>query len=65
MEEKRTFILSTDHEEDIDILTDEEAGQIFKAIFKYINRGQEPEFEDRLLRIIFKRIKRDLDTLGR
>lgn len=65
MEEKRTFILSTDREEDIDILTDEEAGQIFKAILKYISRGQEPEFEDRLLRIIFKRIKRDLDTLGR
>ena len=61
MEEKRTFIMYTDYDEDINFLTNEEAGIVFKSILGYTNREETPEFDDRLLAVIFNRIKRDID----
>lgn len=46
----------------IDDLTDDEAGQIFRAIFQYIKTGDPPVYSDRALRITFNAIKTKLDA---
>ena len=44
------------------MLTDEEAGQLIKAIFIYETTGEEPQFEDRAMTMAFMGIKRFLDS---
>lgn len=59
---KTSFILPCDCLEDIDDFSNEEAGQLFKAILKYADGNEEPEFFDRAMKIYFRRIKRYIDS---
>lgn len=54
---KNTFIMAKDlfDDEDLELYSDEELGQIMKAIFRYVNHGEKPEFQDKGLYYIFKR----------
>lgn len=45
----------------LDELTDEESGQLFRAILKYAATGEIPEFSDRGLRMIWKEQQRKID----
>ena len=47
MSEKKSFVLYTDYIKHINRLTDEEAGQLFKALFRYVESGEIPELSDR------------------
>lgn len=43
MAEKKSFVLYTDYQKHINKLTDEEAGTLFKALFKYAEKEDLPE----------------------
>lgn len=58
-----SFVLYKDFEETINILTDEQAGRIFKAIFEYERTGEIPEL-DQILKVTFIPIKQSLDRNG-
>ena len=56
---KKSFLLYQDQEEVVNSLTDAQAGQLFKAIFKY-NKGEDPQL-DPILKIVFIPIRQALD----
>lgn len=56
---KDTILLFTNLKEPIDELSDEEAGQLFKAILAYQN-GEEPKLKG-LLKVIFLQIRQQID----
>lgn len=56
---KKSFVLYTDYDTIFEQLTDEEAGQLIKHLFRYVN-DKEPEIENRMLRILFEPIKKQL-----
>ena len=60
MSNKNSFVLYKDYEELFDRLSDEEAGQLIKAIFDYERSGELPELP-RLLEFILLPIKNTLD----
>lgn len=57
---KDSFILYLEQKDIFEVLTDEEAGQLIKAIFKYEETGQVPDL-DKSLKIAFIPIKSALD----
>jgi hypothetical protein len=59
MEGKKSFVLYTDQREVFDELDDEDAGKLIKHIFSYVN-DENPDTQDKLLRIAFAPIKTQL-----
>ena len=53
---KNSFMLYLDQKDTFEALTDEEAGKLIKAIFKYEYDGEEEEL-DRILKMAFIPIK--------
>lgn len=60
MKEQGSFVLYHDMESSIRELTDEEAGKLLKAIFRYHKTG-DPGESDRVVRMAFLPIKSVLD----
>lgn len=58
----KTFLLLCDFGEIISMLTDREAGMLFKAVFNYELNSVMPEFSNRTLQVIFFDMKRFLDS---
>ena len=58
--QKDSFILYLEHKNVFDILTDEEAGKLIKAIFEYEEKEELPNL-DKSLQIAFIPIKNTLD----
>lgn len=58
---QKGFIVYGDNEPLFDRLTDEEAGQLLKAMMKYFNNGKEPEFESPLTDIVWIQVKLQMD----
>jgi len=71
-ENKKSFVLYADYLDTFEMLSDEEAGQLIKHLFRYVN-DEEPELQNKLLGIAFNpiksQLKRDLmkwsDTKGK
>ena len=59
-EEKKSFIVYCDIEENLDRMTDEEVGILFRSMVRYSNTGEEPEL-DRLMTFIFTPIRQQMD----
>lgn len=57
---KESFILFTEQKEVFENLSDEQAGQLIKAIFGYIDNGEEPQL-DITLKMAFIPIRQNLD----
>ena len=53
MAEKKSFILYFDNEKQVNMLTNEQAGMLFKALFKFAKTGEETEFEDLAVSIVY------------
>ena len=53
MAEKKSFVMYYDWGQHFDMLTDEELGGLMKAVYSFLVTGEEPEFDDRLLKVIF------------
>ena len=62
---KDSFIFHLENAEDLEELTMEQQGMIFAALIKYTQTGEEPCFDDPLLRAswrpIFRRLKSDVE----
>ena len=58
----KALILHHDYYEVITLLSDEEKGKLLTAIMEYDINGEETEFEDRTLLVLFKQIKRSIDV---
>ena len=58
-EDKKGFILYADYEELFEELSDEDAGQLVKHLFRYVN-DRNPETENKLVKVSFIPIKRQL-----
>jgi len=60
MKNKKSFILYADYRETFRKLSDEQAGQLIKHIFDYVN-GEQPKIKDFVLDIAFTPIKTQLE----
>lgn len=58
---KKSFVLYTDFGDFIDVMTDEQAGELFRAIIQY-EQGKEPDIQDPSAKIAFVAIKQRLDV---
>lgn len=61
MADKKSFVLYTDYANQFEILSDEQAGKLIKAIFEYSENNVMPEFSDGMLIMAFSFIKDQLD----
>lgn len=57
---KTNFILYKDYQDHVEMLTDEQAGKLFKAIFKYVDNREEVEL-DPITKMAFSFIKANLE----
>lgn len=58
--DKNSFLMYLDYQEQFELLTDEQAGQLIKAIIKYEKTGEIPEL-DGMIKMAFSFIKTQLD----
>ena len=58
--DKNSFLIYLDYEEHFNLLTDEQIGQLIRAIIKYEKSGEMPEL-DGMLKMAFSFIKTQLD----
>lgn len=61
-EKKTSFVLPTDLLDDLEDFSDDEVGKIFRAILIYTNETEEPEFDDRAMKVVFRHIKNYIDS---
>ena len=58
--DKSSFLIYLDYEEQFNLLTDEQVGQLMRAIIKYEKTGEVPNL-DGVLKMAFSFIKTQLD----
>lgn len=59
--ERPGILFFLEHLDALEEFTDEEAGQLLKAALRYGKRGEITEFEDRAMKILFRRIREQID----
>ena len=57
----KTFLLYIENAPQVELLSDEEAGQLFKALYRYVGEGEELHTNNRVLEMIFSTIKSQID----
>ena len=60
MTEKKSFLMYTSYLDNVEILSDEEAGQLLKAIYAFVNGDELPKL-DRVVQLTFNPIKSHLE----
>lgn len=60
-DKKKSFIMYTDNREQIEMLSDEEAGRIFKALLAYVDEGKVIDKGSRLVKVVFQGFKAQID----
>lgn len=58
--DKNSFLIYLDYEEQFNLLTDEQIGQLMRAIMKYEKTGEQPELNG-MVKMAFSFIKTQLD----
>ena len=61
MAKGKSFIIYIDISKNLELLSDEEAGKVFKAIVEYVDIGKLPQFGDRSLQVFFNTITDQID----
>ncbi|MBO4549178.1 MAG: hypothetical protein J5733_00475, partial [Bacteroidaceae bacterium] len=61
MNKLKTFLLYAEASSQVDLLNDEEAGQLFKALFHYVSDGIELITPNRVLAMTFSVFKAQID----
>jgi len=64
MNKHSSFVLYKEYREYIDMLSDQETGRLFKALFSVLSGGEEPELEGStkiVFKVIYGQIMRDLE----
>ena len=65
MSERKGFLLYQDMKAVIDMLSDAQAGQLFKLIFEYRETEEQPDISDNMVKLVFTMIKSKLDDNDR
>ena len=60
-DKKKSFVLYHDYQQHFQLLTDEQLGQLIRAIFAYEATGKLPELKDAALKMCFSFVKNQLD----
>lgn len=60
MAEKKSFLVYMDYKQHLQLLSDEERGKLFMALFDYASLGETPKF-DGMLKMAFSFIKAQMD----
>lgn len=58
MNDKKTFVMRKEWSEQFALLTNEEAGELIKAVFTYKNTGEIPEEMSPVVAVVFSFIKK-------
>ena len=58
---KNNFIMYKDFKTTLDLLSNEQAGKLIKAVYAYVNGRVEPNFKDGMLKIAFNILKTQLE----
>lgn len=58
---KNSFVMYTDYIDQISLLTDEEAGQLLKAVMQYAKSGELPEIDNRMVSLTLSFIIAQID----
>lgn len=61
MPEKKSFILYIDRKKELDLLTAEQCGILFKAIFDYVDSGNIVDIDDIAIKLMFSVFKSQID----
>lgn len=61
---KKSFIAYTDWLDNCEDLSDEEFGQLMRAVMKYAKDGEKPAFADRVMRACWNPIRQAIDRAG-
>jgi len=61
MAKGKSFLIYIDIRKNLELLSDEEAGKVFKAIVEYVDIGKLPQFDDRSLQVFFNTIMDQID----
>lgn len=61
MAKKKSFVLYFDCKKQIDMLSDEQAGKLFKALFDFAESDEIPEFSDGMLTMAFSFISAQIE----
>ena len=61
MADKKSFILYIERKKEIDMLSNEQCGILFKAIFEYVDTGNIPEIEDLAVKLMFSVFKAQIN----
>ena len=61
MAKGKSFLIYIDIRKNLELLSDEEAGKVFKAIVEYVDIGKLPQFDDRSLQVFFNTITDQID----
>ena len=64
-EEKKSFLLYTDRWKEIQMLSNEQCGVLFKALFRYANTGEKLETDDMALRVLFSFLSTQIDDASK
>ncbi|MDE5753227.1 MAG: hypothetical protein K2H89_01580 [Oscillospiraceae bacterium] len=61
-EKKKSFLLYVDRKKELDLLSNEQLGQLFRAIYDYVDTGTKPDFNDLALCILFSVFQSQIDA---
>lgn len=61
MAKGKSFLIYIDIRKNLELLSDDEAGKVFKAIVEYADIGRLPQFGDRSLQVFFNTITDQID----
>ena len=59
--EKTTFILNTGYKEQVDMMSNEQAGRLFRAILQYTNNHAIDPIEDPVVNMVFSFVRQQID----
>ena len=59
--DKATFILNNEYKEQVDMLSDVQAGQLFRAILQYANGQSIDKFADPTVGMMFSFVRQQMD----
>lgn len=61
MAEKKSFVIRHENAEQFDMLTDEQLGKLFRAMYRFSESRVEPSFEDPMLKMLFSIVRGQIE----
>lgn len=59
--DKKSFLIYLDNSEEVEMLSDQQAGKLLKSLMKFAKNGEKPDFSDGMLRMAFSFMSRAIE----